>query len=45
MQQPFDCECGSKQCLGRIQGAKHLTAEQLAPYFLNAHIKRLKNIA
>lgn len=39
MAEPFDCHCGSPSCLGRIQGFKHLTAEQrrqlhprLAPY-------------
>lgn len=39
MASPFDCHCGSAQCVGRVRGAKHLTAEQrtrverwLAPY-------------
>ena len=39
MHEPFDCQCGSKHCLGRIKGFKHLTPEQrenrrplLAPY-------------
>ncbi|WFD38322.1 uncharacterized protein MJAP1_001273 [Malassezia japonica] len=42
MQQPFQCQCGAKTCLGRIAGAESLSNEQLKPYFLNAHIQRLK---
>ncbi|WFD33917.1 hypothetical protein MCUN1_000743 [Malassezia cuniculi] len=44
MQQPFDCTCGAKQCLGRIRGAKFLTEEELKPYFINGHIKHLKSV-
>ncbi|KAJ7880325.1 hypothetical protein B0H14DRAFT_1572916 [Mycena olivaceomarginata] len=29
MDQAFDCRCGTKSCLGRIQGAKYLTVEEL----------------
>ncbi|THH19442.1 hypothetical protein EW146_g1729 [Bondarzewia mesenterica] len=29
MDQPFDCRCGAPSCLKRIQGAAHLTKEQL----------------
>lgn len=46
MQQPFDCACGANgdlKCLGKIQGAKYLSTEQLAPYFVNKHIKELKS--
>lgn len=46
MQQPFDCACGANgdlKCLGKIQGAKYLSNEQLAPYFVNKHIKELKS--
>mmetsp|Transcript_12028 Transcript_12028/g.38448 ORF Transcript_12028/g.38448 Transcript_12028/m.38448 type:complete len:163 (+) Transcript_12028:14-502(+) len=31
---PFDCGCGAPQCVGRVRGFRHLTAErakQLAP--------------
>ncbi|KAK6359260.1 hypothetical protein TWF696_000423 [Orbilia brochopaga] len=41
MAQAFKCECGSKKCLGEIQGAKHVPTKALAGYFLNSHIKRL----
>lgn len=40
MDQQFDCRCKAPCCLGRIGGAKSLTAEQLKGYFLNEHIKR-----
>ncbi|KAF9786409.1 hypothetical protein BJ322DRAFT_1210802 [Thelephora terrestris] len=30
MAQPFDCLCGSKTCLGRIEGAFILSAEELS---------------
>ncbi len=40
MASPFDCHCGSAECVGRVRGAKHLSAAQrariepwLAPYF------------
>ncbi|WFD29275.1 hypothetical protein MSPP1_000282 [Malassezia sp. CBS 17886] len=42
MTQPFQCECGAQACLGTIAGAQHLTDAQLAPFFLNDHIHRLK---
>ncbi|CAH7685822.1 hypothetical protein BY996DRAFT_6430068 [Phakopsora pachyrhizi] len=42
MKQPFDCTCGSKRCLGKIKGAKHIPAEILDRYFINDHIKRAK---
>ncbi|KAJ7142684.1 hypothetical protein C8R44DRAFT_603221 [Mycena epipterygia] len=29
MVQAFECECGAESCLGRIQGAKFLTREQV----------------
>ncbi|KAF3927320.1 hypothetical protein ABW21_db0202162 [Orbilia brochopaga] len=41
MEQAFKCECGSKSCLGEIQGAKYVPTKALAGYFLNSHIKRL----
>jgi hypothetical protein len=38
MAQPFDCFCGSPCCLHKIQGAKYLTAEQVAKYQLTDFI-------
>ncbi|KAJ7173779.1 hypothetical protein C8R46DRAFT_1161527 [Mycena filopes] len=29
MDQAFECQCGTKTCLGRIQGAKFLTVDQV----------------
>ncbi|KIM44856.1 hypothetical protein M413DRAFT_442826 [Hebeloma cylindrosporum] len=29
MDQPFDCECGTPSCLGKIQGAKYLSKREL----------------
>ncbi|KAJ7695087.1 hypothetical protein B0H17DRAFT_930971 [Mycena rosella] len=29
MEQPFECQCGTKSCLGRIQGAKFLTRDEV----------------
>ncbi|OAL32810.1 hypothetical protein AYO20_07767 [Fonsecaea nubica] len=44
MDQPFQCNCGTRSCKGRISGAKDLTSEQLRGYFLNAHIEDLRSI-
>ena len=41
MDQSFDCLCGTKSCLGRISGAKDMSADQLRKYFLNEYIKDL----
>ncbi|KAF3932519.1 hypothetical protein ABW20_dc0100951 [Dactylellina cionopaga] len=41
MAQAFTCECGSKQCLGEIQGAKYIPAKALEDQFVNSHIRRL----
>jgi hypothetical protein len=42
MAEPFDCHCGSRNCLGSIRGARHLSDEELerlrpllAPHLLN----------
>jgi hypothetical protein len=44
MAQPFDCHCGSKQCLKYIQGAAYLTHEILQRYKLtNFIIQQLQN--
>ncbi|KAG9223738.1 hypothetical protein CCMSSC00406_0004921 [Pleurotus cornucopiae] len=29
MDQPFDCQCGDRTCLGKIRGAKYLSVEEL----------------
>ncbi|KAG9014341.1 hypothetical protein FRB94_012747 [Tulasnella sp. JGI-2019a] len=40
--QPFDCHCGSKNCLGRVSGAVNLSREQLGNSgFVNPHIWRM----
>jgi hypothetical protein len=41
MQQPFQCTCGSDQCIGLIRGAKWMSKEQLQRYWLNEHIEEL----
>lgn len=40
MAQPFDCCCGSSQCLGKIQGAAHLSNEVLNKYRLTDFIQQ-----
>jgi hypothetical protein len=39
MTQSFDCFCGSKQCLHKIQGASYLTREQIQQYKLTDFIQ------
>jgi len=39
MAQPFECCCGTKECLGTIQGAKHLSNEVLKNYTLTDYIQ------
>lgn len=41
MDQAFDCLCGMKTCLGRISGAKDMSAAQLRGYYLNNYIKEM----
>ena len=44
MAQPFDCFCGTKQCLHRIQGAAYLSGEEAKRYRLTDFImEKLKN--
>ncbi|MCW3088244.1 MAG: hypothetical protein JWQ78_1630 [Sediminibacterium sp.] len=44
MAQPFDCFCGTAQCLHRIQGATHLTDEEAMRYRLTDFIlEKLQN--
>lgn len=45
MQQPFDCNCGATQCVGWIHGAKYLSDDVLARYWLNPHIEELRQEA
>ncbi len=40
MAQPFDCFCGTTQCMHRIQGAAHLTDEQAMHYRLTQFIQQ-----
>jgi hypothetical protein len=35
---PFQCLCGSSQCLKRIAGARYLSLNVLNRYFINQHI-------
>ncbi|WRT70317.1 uncharacterized protein IL334_007315 [Kwoniella shivajii] len=43
MAQGFVCSCGSDNCLGKINGAKHLSISQLESRgYVNEHIRRLK---
>ncbi len=32
MDQPFECYCGSDQCIGKVEGAKYLSAPSIAKY-------------
>ena len=41
MAQPFDCRCGAKKCLGRIEGAATMEESVLRLYWLNDHIEEL----
>jgi hypothetical protein len=40
MAQPFDCFCGTSQCLHRIQGAAHLSDEEVMRYRLTSYIQQ-----
>lgn len=42
MAQPFTCICNTPSCRGRISGAKTMTQDQLAGYWLSGHIRELK---
>ena len=44
MSQPFDCFCGTSQCLHRIQGAAYLSDEEAKRYRLtNFILEKLQN--
>jgi hypothetical protein len=36
---PFQCLCGSSQCLKKITGARYLPLNVLGRYFINQHIR------
>lgn len=40
MAEPFDCNCGAPNCLGRISGAAALSDEVLARYRLTPYVTR-----
>lgn len=40
MSQSFQCLCGSKKCLGTIQGARYVSLDILARYDLSSHIQK-----
>ena len=42
MNEPFDCECGSQDCLKSIQGAKGVDEAILSKYRTNPHIDLLR---
>ena len=41
MAEPFECLCGTPECIGKIAGAEVLSAETLARYKVNQHILAL----
>ncbi|KAE8417294.1 hypothetical protein BDV36DRAFT_296322 [Aspergillus pseudocaelatus] len=41
MVQPFNCFCGSQNCLGLIAGSQDMGASVLSRYWLNPHVKQL----
>ncbi|KAA1082191.1 hypothetical protein PGTUg99_026212 [Puccinia graminis f. sp. tritici] len=45
MAQPFECRCRSEHCLGWISGAKDLQQQILDRYFINEHIKQMRQAA
>jgi len=42
MAQPFQCLCGSRNCLNYIRGAKHIPKDVLSKYRVSDFIKRKK---
>ncbi|KAI9143672.1 hypothetical protein BKA69DRAFT_1018252, partial [Paraphysoderma sedebokerense] len=41
MAQPFTCWCGASQCVGMVQGAKHIPTAILKKYYVNDFIMKL----
>ncbi|EPQ60209.1 hypothetical protein GLOTRDRAFT_52143 [Gloeophyllum trabeum ATCC 11539] len=42
MAQPFSCNCGARNCLGSIKGAKWIEEDRLKDFWCNEHIWVLK---
>ncbi|ODQ52315.1 galactose-proton symport [Saitoella complicata NRRL Y-17804] len=42
MDQPFDCNCHAKRCLGEIRGARYIPKEKAQAYWFNEHIEELQ---
>jgi len=41
MVRPFECLCGAPNCIHYVAGAKYLSLDILAHYFINHHIRKL----
>ncbi|CEP19225.1 hypothetical protein [Parasitella parasitica] len=41
MAQAFDCWCGAAKCIGRVNGARHLSTESLEQFTLSEHVIQL----
>lgn len=41
MDRPFVCLCGAPECIRIVTGAKYLSIDVLARYFINAHIRQM----
>lgn len=41
MDRPFICLCGAPQCVRLVAGAKYLSIDTLARYFINRHIREM----
>ncbi len=41
MDRPFICLCGAPQCVRLVAGAKYLSIDTLARYFINRHLRDL----
>jgi SET domain-containing protein len=42
MARPFRCRCGSKDCIGSVRGARHLSPARLKGRPLSRHIREMK---
>ncbi|KAG2194721.1 hypothetical protein INT47_012092 [Mucor saturninus] len=41
MAQAFDCWCGSAKCIGKVNGASHLSSDVLKQFTISEHITQL----
>jgi hypothetical protein len=41
MAQPFECQCGEKECKGWIRGAGEMEEGVVREYWLNGHVEEL----